>query len=304
METFEIDTSTQVQAAKAAIKAKRKAKGCVDGWKGEETDSSVTFFSPAMVYLTGAGGLGIAIVAIVVAAGGLTLDIVGAFLCFFAPYMVYQKVRILSLRLKVEDDGLLILFTNVPYNIQHVSKMFRLYSSIYIIYFLQKCLSKLGTFRSGLNELRSKINSMMIENDKLSANVDRLKGSVDELEKVENDLCKIADASSVDRMVDIVSETRKINEKLKKNTEAAITQQLISTVLRNDRNDDLSLGPGELKDLMASLEANKSFKFKKFRFIQLLGSTRNNDVPVGKIMEVIRNLKEEKEPSKRIFAIM
>lgn len=257
METFEIDTSTQVQAAKAAIKAKRKAKGCVDGWKGEETDSSVTFFSPAMVYLTGAGGLGIAIVAIVVAAGGLTLDIVGAFLCFFAPYMVYQK----------------------------------------------KCLSKLGTFRSGLNELRSKINSMMIENDKLSANVDRLKGSVDELEKVENDLCKIADASSVDRMVDIVSETRKINEKVKKNTEAAITQQLISTVLRNDRNDDLSLGPGELKDLMASLEANKSFKFKKFRFIQLLGSTRN-DVPVGKIMEVIRNLKEEKEPSKRIFAIM
>ena len=143
----------------------------------------------------------------------------------------------------------------------------------------------------------------MIENDKLSANVDRLKGSVDELEKVENDLCKIADASSVDRMVDIVSETRKINEKLKKNTEAAITQQLISTVLRNDRNDDLSLGPAELKDLMASLEANKSFKFKKFRFIQLLGSTRN-DVPVGKIMEVIRNLKEEKEPSKRIFAIM
>ena len=87
--TMEIDTSTKVQIAKTA----HKVKGCLDGWKGEKTDKGVTNAPVVIVDLIGVGGLGVAIAAIVLASGGLLLDVVGSFLTFFAPYMIYQKVR-------------------------------------------------------------------------------------------------------------------------------------------------------------------------------------------------------------------
>ena len=85
---MEIDTSTKVQIAKTA----HKVKGCLDGWKGEKTDKGVTNAPVVIVDLIGVGGLGVAIAAIVLASGGLLLDVVGSFLTFFATYMIYQKV--------------------------------------------------------------------------------------------------------------------------------------------------------------------------------------------------------------------
>lgn len=87
---MELDTNTKVQIAKAS----RKAKGCLDGLKGEKTDEGVTKAPLVVVDLIGLGGLGIAIAAIILSPGGLLLDIVGSFLTFFAPYMIYQKVRL------------------------------------------------------------------------------------------------------------------------------------------------------------------------------------------------------------------
>ncbi len=147
----------------------------------------------------------------------------------------------------------------------------------------------------------------MLENNKLTANVDRLDGSVTELEQVENELASIANTDNVDRLVYVVSETKRINQKMKvrkliswiamivmefiffsimktefhsfipfiptqKNTQAKIVQQLITTVLRTDRDLDLMIGPIELKNLMLRLDHQPGFDFHKDRFLKLLGT--------------------------------
>lgn len=86
-----LDTRTQIKLATAARKGKRSITNLFTGCKGEKTDKNVTIAPAMLVNLIGIGGLGIAITAIVLSAGGLLLDICGFFLCFFAPYSIYQK---------------------------------------------------------------------------------------------------------------------------------------------------------------------------------------------------------------------
>ena len=86
---MELDTGQKVQLAKAS----HKAKGYLDGLRGQKTDGGVTKAPDALVHLVGIGGTAIAIVVGIVSTGGLILDVVGLFLVFFAPYMMYQKVR-------------------------------------------------------------------------------------------------------------------------------------------------------------------------------------------------------------------
>jgi len=78
---------------------------------------------------------------------------------------------------------------------------------------------------------------------------------------------------------------------MKKIMEASVVQQLITTVIRTDRDLDLKIGPTELKRLMQRLDATAGFEFHKDRFIALLGDT-SQPVDISKIMMVIRNLKD------------
>ena len=63
-----IDTSTKIQIAQAARRSKNAAFGCL---RGEKTDKGVTAAPTPFIYLIGVGGMGVAIAAIIVAAGGL-----------------------------------------------------------------------------------------------------------------------------------------------------------------------------------------------------------------------------------------
>ena len=89
---MDIDAATKVKIAKNAHKGKQSLDRWLSGWKGEETDKGVTSAPTMLVNLLGVSGLGMAVAAIILTPGGLVLDITGGFLCFFAPYMVYQKV--------------------------------------------------------------------------------------------------------------------------------------------------------------------------------------------------------------------
>jgi hypothetical protein len=156
----------------------------------------------------------------------------------------------------------------------------------------KRALSKLSTFREALNDLRGGINDFMNQNNILSRNVTRLSNSVDELEQVESELGKLANTDNVDRLVEVVRETKANNAEMKKITQASVVQQLITTVIRTDRDLDLKIGPIELKRLMARLDATAGFEFHGDRFVALLGDT-NQPVDISKIMKVIRNLKDD-----------
>lgn len=169
---------------------------------------------------------------------------------------------------------------------------------------LQGVLRNLGSFRKLLNDLRDKINDLMIENDKLKASVEELGNNVTELEHVEEELSKLVQSNNVDRLVSVVKETQIINEKMRKNTQSQIVQQLITTVLRTDRDGDLKLNPIELKQLILRLSHQPRFAFHKDRFLKIVGDI-NEPVPVEKIMQVIRNLKDDSlSEDENIFNIM
>jgi len=151
-------------------------------------------------------------------------------------------------------------------------------------------LLKLDTFRDALNEMRENVNEFMRQNNVLTHNVDELANSVSELEEVEGNLTKLANTDNVDRLKEVVLETKKINTQMKKIMEASIIQQMITTVIRTDRDLDLKIGPMELKRLMMRLDQKPGFDFNEDKFVSLLGDT-SQPVPIERIMDVIRNLK-------------
>mmetsp|Transcript_16962 Transcript_16962/g.21462 ORF Transcript_16962/g.21462 Transcript_16962/m.21462 type:complete len:276 (-) Transcript_16962:228-1055(-) len=247
------DLQTQVAVANTVRKGRKVFLGCC---KGEKTDKGVTGTPKSLVDIVALAGFGVSFFAMFTTSV-LLIDITGALVLVFTPYLVFQK----------------------------------------------RILNKLGTFRDLHNLLRSKVNELMLENNKLTANVDRLDGSVTELEQIESELASIANTDNVDRLVYVVSETKRINQKMKKNTQAKIVQQLITTVLRTDRDLDLKIGPIELKNLMMRLDHQPGFDFHADRFMNLLGNT-DEPVPIENIMRVIRNLKDDSVPEEEnIFTI-
>lgn len=157
----------------------------------------------------------------------------------------------------------------------------------------KRSLLKLETFREGLNELRSNVNEFMRENNVLTHEVNKMSKEVGKLEQVESDLRKIANSDNVDRLVEVVKETKETTEEMKKIVEAQIIQQVITTVIRNDRNHDLSIGPRELDRLMISLDSEPGYDLNKKRFKTLLGNPVGDEtVSIEKVMNVIRNLKD------------
>ena len=189
----------------------------------------------------------------------LIIDIAGAFIIFFAPYIAIQKRQLL----------------------------------------------KLGTFRSQLNEMRMKVNNFMVQNDRLTKTITGLKGSVERLEVAEGKIAGIANTSeeNVDRLIELVIKNKSITQDIKKNTQARIIQQLTTTVLRTDKDLDLMIGPLELERLMTRLDAIPGFDLNREEFKAILGDT-TKPVSVGKIMGVIRNLKDDSVPESKSAFIL
>lgn len=161
-------------------------------------------------------------------------------------------------------------------------------------------LRNLGTLREQINFLRNQINHFKTQNEFLTDNVNRLSGSVDDLEKVEKELSKLSKGNDIERLVKSVQKKRMIDEQMKKTTESAIIQQLITTVLRSDKDKDLHIGGTELDELMLRLDAQPGFTFDKQRFLSVLGDTSKRVT----VMQVIRNLKDPNLPvHEKVFVI-
>lgn len=162
----------------------------------------------------------------------------------------------------------------------------------YVAYQKRRLL-KLDTFRGALNDMRDNVNEFMRQNNVLTHKVNELSQNVSELEQVEKDLGKLANTENVERLTEVVLETKRLNAEMKKIMEASIIQQMITTVIRTDRDLDLKIGPVELKRLMMRLDQKPGFDFNQEKFIAMLGDT-TQPVPIERIMDVIRNLKDPK----------
>jgi len=75
---------------------------------------------------------------------------------------------------------------------------------------------------------------------------------------------------------------------MQENLESRIIQDILTTVMRTDRNSDLMIGPKEKRALMFRLDQMTGVDFNADRFETLMGDEEY--VRIGKIMSVIRNL--------------
>jgi len=168
----------------------------------------------------------------------------------------------------------------------------------------KRSLLKLQTFRDALNDMRSHVNDFMRQNNVLTLNINKLALSVNELKKVEDELGKIAgNTDNVERLIEVVTETKRINAEMKKIVEASIIQQMITTIIRTDRNNDMVISPSELRLLMKRLDAKPGFDFNEEQFLNLLGNPKE-DTSIEEIMKVIRNLKDHSlSKEKSVFVI-
>jgi hypothetical protein len=83
---------------------------------------------------------------------------------------------------------------------------------------------------------------------------------------------------------------------LKENISARIIQDILTTVLRTDRNNDLSLDERELNRLMVRLTVMPGFDFHEDRFLKVLGGGNKGVFGIGEMMQVFRNLLDDTVP--------
>jgi len=168
----------------------------------------------------------------------------------------------------------------------------------YVVY-QKSALAELGSFRQQQNELRNTVNGLAEENNKLTENVNQLGTSVDRLEIVEKNLSKLADTDNVDRLVEAVKKMKKINKEIKRNLQARIAQDIITTVLRSDRDGNLVLSEGEMFRLIFRLKNSPGYEFNEEKFKIVIGNKDHADgYSIVKIMKVIRNLLDDHTPTK------
>eukprot|EP00540_Astrosyne_radiata_P005058 CAMPEP_0116853612 /NCGR_PEP_ID=MMETSP0418-20121206/18028_1 /TAXON_ID=1158023 /ORGANISM="Astrosyne radiata, Strain 13vi08-1A" /LENGTH=260 /DNA_ID=CAMNT_0004486071 /DNA_START=47 /DNA_END=829 /DNA_ORIENTATION=+ len=164
-------------------------------------------------------------------------------------------------------------------------------------------LGELGGFRGQTNELRGHVNELHEQNDELGKNVDELEGHVGELEKVEQaleDMAKKAQ-TDVERLVHVVQENGRLQKLIEENLRKKVLQDVMSIVVKSDRNHDYTLNRAEIEILIFRLQALPSVDFQTDNFRKLLKGKRN--LTVTEVMSMLRNLMNATDDEEAIFKI-
>mmetsp|Transcript_3651 Transcript_3651/g.6656 ORF Transcript_3651/g.6656 Transcript_3651/m.6656 type:complete len:281 (-) Transcript_3651:159-1001(-) len=240
------------------------------GVTGQDTDPAVTKVPFPIMYGVAGTGVGTSLWSVfLVGAGGVT-NWAGYLTTAIASYAVYQKHR----------------------------------------------LAHLGGFRRLCNELRAHVNTLGRENNKLTSSVDQMEVAVTELEEVEGSLQKFANTTNVNRLVEVVQENKRLQRQIKENLEAQVMQTVMTTLFRSDRNKDLSLSRNELLIFQVRMQNMEGVDFNDETFMKYIDAvdndddddpttiTNNNDVPLAKIMQLLRNLLDDDlSPEENIFVL-
>lgn len=137
--------------------------------------------------------------------------------------------------------------------------------------FKEMQLGKLPTLRSMNNRLKESANLLEEEVDMLSEEIDLLKPEADRATAVEEQLQKIAEEQNinVNQLVALVKENESILIKMRDNLRQRIVQDVITIVVKSDRNNDQAIDRVEAKILalqirLALQEYGVEFDSEKF----------------------------------------
>jgi hypothetical protein len=166
----------------------------------------------------------------------------------------------------------------------------------------QRKLQSTDSLRKYQNLLRGDVNRLMRANDKLTSNVDELEVQVGSLQETEQKLDEITkeQGTNTAHLIELMNENQTILNKMNANIKGVAMEQLVSVVLRSDRDEDFSIEGTEIRRLQLRLSNIPGITVNEERFVEKL----EKDSSLGGIMKVIRTIEIDDLPEdERIFMI-
>jgi len=153
----------------------------------------------------------------------------------------------------------------------------------------QITIAKMDTLRDIHNKLRDEVNRMTGENNLLHNNVDELETEVHRVEKIEGELTIIAERGNMNanKLVDLVKQNAETLKRQTKCVKASVAEQVLTSILRTDRDSSLTITENEVNRLCLRLKHLDGIKIDE---AQLRSILKTNDGSVGSVMQFLRSM--------------
>jgi len=162
----------------------------------------------------------------------------------------------------------------------------------------QVLMARMDTLRDVHNKLREEVNRMTGENNELHSSVDELETEVGRVQDIEKKLLEIAkaDNTNVDHLVKLVNENAITLQRQAQCLKGAVAEQVLTSVLRTDRDSDLKITDREVDILVARLKHQDGIKIDEE---QLRAVLKKNDGTIGSLMGFFRSMMDDEESTER-----
>lgn len=155
----------------------------------------------------------------------------------------------------------------------------------------ERQMGKIPSLRSMNNKLREDANNLGEEVDVLSGEIDILEPEADRAAAVEEELRSIADKQevNVNKLVELVKENEMILSKMRDNLRQRIVQDIITIVVKSDRDNDQTIDRNEAKTLALRIRISLQeygVEFNSDKFLKAIGS----DATVQGVIAIVQKL--------------
>lgn len=153
----------------------------------------------------------------------------------------------------------------------------------------QTSLTDLAALQETQEAFSAEVDRLAAENQRLSESVADLADTVDDLEDVQNALDTITETQgqSVDSFEEQVAENRALLEQMQKNLKANILQNLLSVIIRSDKDNSMTIEENEIGDVIERIKNINGVMIdeKMFRSTVL-----KNGGSLQAVMDVVKSL--------------
>jgi hypothetical protein len=152
-------------------------------------------------------------------------------------------------------------------------------------------------FRDVHNQVRQEVNRLQLENFSLTVSVDNLKNQSMKLQNVEGQLAALLENQNIqtNTFVDQVKQNKIVQNEIEKLIVVDVMQNVISTIMGADCDQDFIIDPEEVDVLILRVKALPGVE--KVDEPRLKETLLKEGSGLEAVMKVVRNLTEEKDNS-------
>lgn len=164
----------------------------------------------------------------------------------------------------------------------------------------ERSMGKIPSLRSMNNKLREDANNLGSEVDTLSEEIDLLEPEADRASAVEEELRAIADQQqvNVDKLVELVKENELILHQMRENLRQRIVQDMITIVVKSDKDNDQQIDRVEAKTLALRIRLSLQeygVVFDTDKFLKAIGENATVNGVITIVQKLLPSEKKKNE---------